>query len=152
MLQEILKHPSIWRKLLLKFIDYWLKLIKNMPSSQKLVNEVLNALKVVILIQKTRSVQVNRKNLKTQICKYYWMNSTQIFELLTEALNVTQSITSERSRRKENVIHMKWRKETLNGKKPLVKFCLLDRKGFLYQVVTGDKNWIYFDKPKCRKS
>jgi len=32
--------------------------------------------------------------------------------------------------------------------------CLPDKKkkNFLYQIITGDEKWIYFDNPKQRKS
>lgn len=60
------------------------------------INFGFNALKVVILMLKTRSTQVSQKNLKIELQALLDENNTQMFKKLSEILNVNKSTISKR--------------------------------------------------------
>ena len=77
----------------------------------------------------------------------------------TQALNVSQETISRCLRAMEKINKIgKWVPHNFNDgqisiAKSLAKYCFnAKRESFLYQILTGDEKWIYFESPKWRKS
>ena len=89
--------------------------------------------------------------------KFLNENSTQTLEELAEALNVGKSIVSDhlligRIQKEGNEFH-KLSELTIQNRL-IIYISLLSRhkKKFLYQIVTGDEKWIYYNNLKHKKS
>ena len=85
-------------------------------------------------------------------------NPRQTQTELAAALNVTQQCILQHLRsigmirKLGNWFLNELTKGDIQRRKLICKFLFQrqKRKGFLHQIVTGDKNWIHYDNPKCK--
>jgi len=86
-------------------------------------------------------------------------NSTQTLQKLSAALNVSPMAVSKRlhamvkiQKKEKWVPHELTENAIANRLNISISLLAMQKKSFLWRIVTGDKKWIYFDNPKRKRS
>jgi len=143
----------------LKHIVCLRKPTANMHYRKLPVKIGLNASEVTILTLRTRSAPEDQKQLRTPICKRYWMKMIQTQDQLAKVLNMTRQGVSKRLHAMGKIQKEgKWvphelTERQMENRRTTSEILLLrhERKSFLHRIVTAEK-WIYFENSKRKKS